>query len=74
MNGETVKYHKYAGSSGKISINDSIAKSMNWKHKDTLNVITTVYKDQIGLFVFKKGENPEIESDSEKVNEKNKNK
>ncbi len=70
MNGEIVKYHKYAGSSGKITINDSIAKSMNWKHKDTLNAITTVYKDQIGLFIFKKGENPKIEANSDKINEK----
>lgn len=56
MNGETVKYHKYEGSSGKISIPTSVAKSLNWGHKDNIGIIIKTIDGQEGLFLFKKEE------------------
>ena len=54
MNGETVKYHKYEGSSGKISIPISVAKSLNWSHKDDLGIIIKLIDGKQGLFIWKR--------------------
>ena len=54
MNGETVKYHKYEGSSGKISIPTSIAKSLSWEHKDNIGIIVKTIEGKQGLFLWKK--------------------
>ncbi|KKN07594.1 hypothetical protein LCGC14_1065400 [marine sediment metagenome] len=54
MNGETVKYHKYEGSSGKISIPTSIAKSLNWDHKNEIGMIIRTIDGKQGLFLWKR--------------------
>lgn len=56
MNGEITKYHRYEGSSGKITIPLSLAKSLNWEHKDEINIVIKTLEGQTGLFLFKKGE------------------
>ena len=62
MKGETVKFHKYEGSSGKISIPRAIANSLNWDHKDELTIVTATLNNQIGLFIFKKGGRLKLDS------------
>jgi hypothetical protein len=59
MSGDETKFYKYESStSATVTIPLTIAKSLNWKHKDTINmVIKTIDiegKNQIGLFLFKK--------------------
>ena len=54
MNGETTKYYKYKNSSGKASIPLAMAKGLNWKHLDELNIVFDVRNGQKGLFLFKK--------------------
>ena len=54
MNGETGKYHKYEGSSGKISIPTSVAKSLNWGHKDDIGIIIKNIDGKQGLFLWKR--------------------
>ena len=57
MDGKTAKYHKYKGSSGKISIPNSIAESLNWDHKDDIGIIIEVKNGNKGLFLWKREEN-----------------
>ena len=54
MNGEVVKYHRYEGTSGKITIPLAIAKGLNWKHKDEINIVIKTIDGETGLFLFKK--------------------
>ncbi len=54
MDGKTVKYHKYKGSSGKISIPNSIAESLNWNHKNNIGIIIDIRNGQKGLFLWKR--------------------
>ena len=62
MKGETVKFHKYEGSSGKISIPRAVANSLSWDHKDDLTIVTATLGNQIGLFIFKKGGRLKLDS------------
>lgn len=54
MNGKIVIYHKYEGTSGKISIPTSIAESLIWEHKDDIVMTIEIVNGQKGLFLFKK--------------------
>lgn len=54
MNGETTKYYEYKATSGRINIPKSVAKMLNWEHKDEINIIVKTIDNQLGLFLFKK--------------------
>ena len=55
MNGEITKYYKYETSgSGTVTIPLALAKSLNWGHKDPINIVIKEIEGQVGLFLFKK--------------------
>jgi len=55
MNGEITKYYKYKTSGSRsITMPIALAKSLNWKHKDDINIIIKTIDGQLGLFLFKK--------------------
>lgn len=55
MNGEITKYYKYETSgSGTVTIPLALAKSLNWDHKDEINIVIKEVNNQVGLFLFKK--------------------
>lgn len=55
MNGETTKFYKYESStSASVTIPKSIAKGLNWKHKDEIGIIIKTIDGHTGLFLFKK--------------------
>lgn len=63
MSGETTKYYKFDKSgSGRITIPISMAKGLNWGHKDEINILIKTINGQIGLFLFKKEEEKEQEN------------
>jgi len=62
MNGETTKYYKFKNSgSGRLTIPISMAKGLNWEHKDEINVLIKTFDGQPGLFLFKKEKNEKLE-------------
>jgi len=62
MNGEITKYYKYKTSgSGSITIPIALAKSLNWEHKDYINVIFKTINNHSGLFFFKKEKNKGVD-------------
>lgn len=69
MLGETVKFHKYEGSSGKISIPRAIANSLSWDHKNELTIVIATLSNQIGLLIFKKGSGLKLDSGAYEVEE-----
>ena len=82
MTGETTKFYKYpTESSGRVTIPISIAKVLNWEHKDELTMVTATLDNQIGLFIFKKGGSYKLNSDThelekvkdDKIKKRNKN-
>lgn len=57
MEGQKTKYYFYKErGSGSVTIPVSMAKGLNWKHKDELTVIFDVKDGNKGLFLFKKEE------------------
>jgi len=55
MNGKTTKFYKYeSSSSATVTIPLSLAKALDWSHKDEINIIITSYKGQTGLFMYKR--------------------
>ena len=48
-----VKYTKYKGTSGRIGINDEVAKALGWEHQDELKSEFETIKGKKGLFIFK---------------------
>jgi len=54
MNGETTKYYVYKSTSGRVNIPKSVAKMLNWSHKDDINLVVKEIDGQVGLFLFKK--------------------
>lgn len=55
MNGKTTKYRKYKSQgSGQISIPVSIAKALNWKDGDEINIIFETVDNKKGIFLSKK--------------------
>ena len=57
MNGETTKFYQYESStSASITIPKSIAKSMNWNHKDEIGIIIKIIDGKKGLFLWKREE------------------
>jgi len=58
MNGETTKYYKYETSgSGTLTIPIAIAKALNWKHGDEIQIIFDVRDEKKGIFLYKKETN-----------------
>ena len=57
VDGETTKYTRYEGTSGKVVISKSIAKALGWEHKDEIKVVFKTVEGNEGLFLFKKKEN-----------------
>ncbi len=57
MNGKTTTYLFYESNKQSIiTIPVSMAKGLNWKHKDEINIVFEVRDGQKGLFLFKKEE------------------
>ncbi len=57
MEGQKTKYYFYEErGSGSVTIPVSMAKGLNWKHKDELTIIFDVKDGNKGLFLFKKEE------------------
>ena len=54
INGEETKYYKYKATSGKISISNSIARALKWKHHEELQAVFKTIDGSEGLFIFKK--------------------
>ena len=54
MNGKTTKYYFYdSNKQSLVLIPVSVAKSLNWKHKDEIKVIFDVKNGKKGLFLYK---------------------
>ena len=52
---KTTKYYKYETSgSGTVTIPITLAETLNWKHKDEINIELREVNGIIGLFLFKK--------------------
>ncbi|MFX1256507.1 MAG: hypothetical protein ACFFAN_01505 [Promethearchaeota archaeon] len=56
MNGEITRYYKYKGTSGRVNVPPSVAKTLSWNHKDEIRMIFKTIDGQEGLFLFKKEE------------------
>ena len=57
MEGKKTNYYFYEErGSGSVTIPVSMAKGLNWKHKDELTIIFDVKEGQKGLVLFKKEE------------------
>ena len=57
MDGETVKYLYYESNKRSIiTIPVVLARSLNWSHKDDINILFKEIDGQSGLFLFKKEE------------------
>jgi bifunctional DNA-binding transcriptional regulator/antitoxin component of YhaV-PrlF toxin-antitoxin module len=57
MSGETTKYYKFEKTgSGRITIPISMAKGLNWGHKDEINILIKTINGQLGLFLWKREE------------------
>lgn len=57
MNGETVKYLYYEENKRSIlTIPVSMARGLNWGHKDEIGIINLTYNGQEGLFLWKRKE------------------
>ncbi|MBN1800695.1 MAG: hypothetical protein JW891_04270 [Candidatus Lokiarchaeota archaeon] len=59
MNGETTKFYTYQNTSGRVNIPLSVAKVLNWNHKDELGIVLKTIEGQTGLFLYKKDANTE---------------
>ncbi|MFX0132069.1 MAG: hypothetical protein ACFFDN_00355 [Candidatus Hodarchaeota archaeon] len=55
MSGKKTKYYFYEDrGSGSITIPISMAKGLNWNHKDEINILIKTIDGYTGLFLFKK--------------------
>ena len=55
MNGKITKYYFYeSNKQSMVLIPVSIAKSLNWNHKDEINVLFEVKDGKKGIFLYKK--------------------
>ncbi len=60
MNGKITKYFFYEkNKQSVVSIPVSVAKSLNWNHKDEIKVLFDVKDGKKGIFLFKNGEKEE---------------
>lgn len=56
MNGKIVKYYySEKNNQSKITIPRSMAEGLNWDNKDEINIVIKTVDGQLGLFLFKKG-------------------